>query len=224
MLNKKGFTLIEMLGTIVILGTLLVVVSISITSIMKKTQAKTYEITGDNLVSTAKLYVMEYPTKFNVDKDRNVEYKCITIGELIDSGYYNEDIKNGKINYNGEELNITNDMPIYIERNIETKVYNEGLVLKNDKESYAKYCDYIKKIPCPILKSYDSKFDGLEHTIKITELSKEYKVKYRTSLEDTWKEELPTRKEVGTTKVYVEVEDKTQKVKYCELGTITIRK
>ena len=120
-------------------------------------------------------------------------------------------------------MDINKDMLVYIERDINTKVYNDGLLINNDKENISKYCDYIEKIKCPVLKETTTIYDGQEHTINIDKIDKDLIVRYKTNLEDTWKEEIPVRKEVGTTKVYVEVEDlKTKKVKYCELTKINI--
>ena len=211
MKNRKGFTLTELLGTIVVLGIVVTSASIIILSVIKKTQAKTTDISDYNLINSAKLYVTETQTKFNKNTTKKVEYKCISVQELLDFGYYNED------------MDINKDMLVYIERDINTKVYKDGLLINNDKENIAKYCDYIEKIKCPVLKETTTIYDGQEHTININKIDKDLIVRYKTNLEDTWTEEIPVRKEVGTTKVYVEVEDlKTKKVKYCELTKINI--
>ena len=211
MKNRKGFTLTELLGTIVVLGIVITSASIIITSIIKKTQAKTTDIADYNLINSAQLYAQETQTKFNKNTTKQVEFKCISVQELIDFGYYNED------------MNIDKDKLVYIERDINTKAYKDGLIINDDKQSYATYCDYIQKIKCPVLKKYNSIYDGKEHTIEIKKIDENLKIRYKTDLSDTWTEELPTRKEVGTTKVYVEVEDELQKVKYCELSSITIK-
>ena len=84
MKNRKGFTLTELLGTIVVLGIVVTSASIIILSVIKKTQAKTTDISDYNLINSAKLYVTETQTKFNKNTTKKVEYKCISVQELLD--------------------------------------------------------------------------------------------------------------------------------------------
>lgn len=80
-MNKKGFTLVEVLAVIVILGVILTVVVPSTFSIIKRGKETSYK----NLVKTfkngAKLYVSKYSNVINEDLD-NIGYYKVTLDQL----------------------------------------------------------------------------------------------------------------------------------------------
>ena len=85
-MNRKGFTLIEMLGC---LALLLVVLLIGV-YITRDTLSTSLSILNDvsskEIYDAAKLYVMEYKTTWTNIGDN--EYTCLTVGQLVDSGYF----------------------------------------------------------------------------------------------------------------------------------------
>lgn len=105
--NKKGFTLVELLAVLVVLG---IVVSISIytiTSIINKTKEKGYQVTLNEIKNTANDYLIEERGKILfANNGDGTEYQCITITQLIQSGYLKNDItksliaKNTTVNMN----------------------------------------------------------------------------------------------------------------------------
>ena len=56
-MNKKGFTLIELIATIVIMALILIMVMPSIIALRNNNEDKQYEYYGDSLVEAAKIFV-----------------------------------------------------------------------------------------------------------------------------------------------------------------------
>ncbi len=56
-MNEKGFTLIELIITIVIMALILILVMPSIVSLRRSSEEKQYEYYGDSLIEAAKVYV-----------------------------------------------------------------------------------------------------------------------------------------------------------------------
>ena len=81
-MNNKGFTLVELLATLVIIG---IVFGISL-FILKGTQAKVItdvnEVSDGQIFTSAETYVLERNLSFN-----RSNYVCVSVQELIDYGY-----------------------------------------------------------------------------------------------------------------------------------------
>lgn len=97
-LNKKGFTLIELVGVIIIISILSLLFFPSLINQFKKTSDNMDETTKKIIIDSAKIYVDNNESNF----DKSKTY-CITISTLIDNEYlednfteYNKDyiIKN----------------------------------------------------------------------------------------------------------------------------------
>ena len=56
-MNRKGFTLIELIATIVIMALILIMVMPSITALRNNNEKKQYEYYGDSLVEAAEIFV-----------------------------------------------------------------------------------------------------------------------------------------------------------------------
>ena len=56
-MNKKGFTLIELIATIVIMALILIMVMPSIRALRNNSEKKQYEYYGDSLIEASKIYV-----------------------------------------------------------------------------------------------------------------------------------------------------------------------
>lgn len=84
-MNKKGFTLAELLGVIVVLAIIISISGISVVSIINKSRLKVSKEMEDNLKEAAITYVIDKKIK-----DFPTE---ISVQDLID-GYYFEDDKN----------------------------------------------------------------------------------------------------------------------------------
>ncbi len=94
---KKGFTLVELLGVIVILGILMLVIFPSVVGVIKgKSEEKDAKI-DDIVKNSVDLLIKENPN--NYSKIDNKLY-CISVGSLKDKGYITKEIikSNNKIN------------------------------------------------------------------------------------------------------------------------------
>ena len=94
-MNKKGFTLPELLGVIVVLSVIIGIAGMSVLSIMNKTKNKTFKEMEDNLKDAAITCYL----------DRGKTEECDTASKLINAGYF-EDNKNY---CNNVELTIIDD-------------------------------------------------------------------------------------------------------------------
>ena len=92
MRKKNGFTLVELLSTVVILG---VVLSVTVYIVMKninKAKDNVDLITYNNIKSAAKVYNDEVASYWNIKDD--YEYSCISLGNMIEIGYFDENTIN----------------------------------------------------------------------------------------------------------------------------------
>ena len=116
MRKKNGFTLVELLSTVVILG---VVLSVTVYIVMKninKAKDNADLITYNNIKSAAKVYTDEIASYWNIKDD--YEYSCISLGNMIEIGYFDENI----INKNDK---LSKDTMLKVIRDRDSKVIKE---------------------------------------------------------------------------------------------------
>ena len=92
MRKKNGFTLVELLSTVVILG---VVLSVTVYIVMKninKAKNNADLITYNNIKDISKIYTDEVASYWNIKDD--YEYSCISLGNMIEIGYFDENTIN----------------------------------------------------------------------------------------------------------------------------------
>ena len=118
-INNKGFTLIELLAVIAVLA---LVVSITLylsVDVMKNAKLKSYQVTINNVEKNANTYVTENNTKIFYLTRGNSEYQCVTVGNLIETGYLDTSVIDSPIDLNGNKIGV--DDFIYIERDSKSK-------------------------------------------------------------------------------------------------------
>lgn len=103
---KKGFTLAELLGVLVILGAIMLLIIPLVSSILKNSENDLYEKQIENI----KLSLSSWMS--NNQKPNNGEYITLSLSQLKEAGLVNLDIKNPKTN----EL-FPNDMILKIMNN-----------------------------------------------------------------------------------------------------------
>ena len=91
-MNKKGFTLVEILVSIGLLALLGSVIAISLNRVFKDNNIKNYNEYVEKIKSSAMLYVNNTVDIINDLNDSS--FKIITIGNLIDNGYLKDNIIN----------------------------------------------------------------------------------------------------------------------------------
>ena len=162
--NQKGFTLIELLATIVVLS---IVVSLTIytaLNIIGNAKDKSYKVTIINIESNASNYLLENKDKLNfVSSSETTEYQCITVKNLIDYGYLNDNITKSKVKEN-ETVDL--NRYIYVERNSTTKAITKVVYLMNNK--YDQLCKTSIKSKANITFSSNPGFDTWSKTKNVT--------------------------------------------------------
>ena len=107
-MNKKGFTLVELIATIVLLSLVLGISSYSITQIIKNSKQKNYNLLLENIRNASEVYYQEckYGSNTNIEcSDNNV----VTLGDLVKYGYLKG---NSKKNNEYNLVNPLNDKDI----------------------------------------------------------------------------------------------------------------
>ena len=88
-MNKKGFTLAELLGVIVLLSIVSVIAITTIDTKIKEGREKTCEVQEKSIIEAAKAYTIDNPDKLPVGAPSE-----ISINKLINDGYLDKDFKN----------------------------------------------------------------------------------------------------------------------------------
>ena len=85
-MNRKGFTLIEMLGCMLIMAVILGIGLYSARGTLATSLSTLTNISENEIYSASKIYVLENGVNWiNVDGE---EYTCLTVNELVDKGYF----------------------------------------------------------------------------------------------------------------------------------------
>ena len=87
---KKGFTLVELLAVMILLGIISLIAIPSIGKVLERSREKAYEATEKELIKAAKKYAAEHASELPV-KEWNSNEKCLRINDIIKNGYINED-------------------------------------------------------------------------------------------------------------------------------------
>lgn len=87
--SKKGFTLVELLGVIVVLSVIAVIITPIITGVLKQQRESLYNSQIKLVIDAARNYVMDNSDTLNIN-----EYGItILTSDLYDKGYINRDVK-----------------------------------------------------------------------------------------------------------------------------------
>ncbi len=116
MKKKNGFTLVELLSAIVILGLIASITVYLVVRSINKVKENAKLITYNNIKDISKIYTDEVAGYWNI-KD-SYEYSCISLGNMIEVGYFDEKV----INDNDE---LSKDTMVKVIRNKESKVIKE---------------------------------------------------------------------------------------------------
>lgn len=138
--KNKGFTLVELLAIIIVLSVVVGIVGYVIVNSINKVKEKSYLITITNIEKVSGTYVTENSnnlTYISDDSDNNAEYLCITVKNLIDMGFFKNDIVNSEVAKNKK---VSKEDYIYVERDKRDRAIVETKYLLDDSE-YAGYCN-----------------------------------------------------------------------------------
>ncbi len=114
-MNKKGFTLVEVIVSLALLSLIGVAVGISLNKIFKNQEIKSYNEYVEKVKSSAILYANNTVDIIN-DLNSNYSYKVVTIKELVDKGYINKNLTNPETK---EKINQDDSVRIYYNEDYE---------------------------------------------------------------------------------------------------------
>lgn len=112
MKNKKlkgGFTLVEVLTVIAIIAIVIVIALMTFNSKISKSKEVASSLTEKNIIDASLDYIKEFGEslqnwKYQYDEDgnpnTNSKYYCVTVGELINKGYFNDSMLDDNIKFN----------------------------------------------------------------------------------------------------------------------------
>jgi len=107
-MNKNGFTLVELLACLALLGAILGIGLFVTRGTLATTLSTLTDVSEREIYDSASSYALENGVTWINDK---VEYACVTVNNLVEKGYFDED----------EVVSYKNKI-IKIERNKESKV------------------------------------------------------------------------------------------------------
>ena len=107
-MNRKGFTLIEFLGCLLILGLILCIGLYTTRGTLATALSTLTDVSVNQIYDASELYVLENKTAWINDGE---EYTCLTVNNLVAAGYFES----------GEVVSYRDDM-IRVDREPRTKV------------------------------------------------------------------------------------------------------
>ena len=84
-MNNKGFSLIELLGCILLMGVVLCIGLYSTRGTLGRTFSVLTKVSENEIYDTSEMYILENDVKWN---DGDIEYTCLTVKDLVDKGYF----------------------------------------------------------------------------------------------------------------------------------------
>ena len=119
MKNKKGFTLIEILCVIVIIGILSVIATISIVNLSSKSKDNLYCAKIELIENIAESYGIKYELELNNSNELYNGYKSlkIKVSSLVEAGKLDPDKKNDVINPKDNTVMNDIDIILYLKNN-----------------------------------------------------------------------------------------------------------
>lgn len=106
-MNKKGFTLIEVIMVIAIIAILSIILTPNVMSLIRKNNEKSCEKMISNIESATKMYVNQ--NKYELGFDCSGKAKEITLETLVNTGYLAGSITNPM---NKEEIDLNNTVSV----------------------------------------------------------------------------------------------------------------
>lgn len=84
-MNNKGFSLIELLGCLMLLGIILGIGLYSAKGTLATSLSTIDQVSENEIYDAAEVYVLEYSASWINVGD---EYTCLTVEDLVDAGYF----------------------------------------------------------------------------------------------------------------------------------------
>lgn len=142
----NGFTLVELLATIAILGLIIGIVVYVAINAVNNAKNKSYEVTINNIENVAVEYAMENQNNISwryTDIDNMEQYYCVNVQDLIDSGYFKSDVLDS---YIAKDVLVKSDDYIYLEMNSLTKTITKNKLLLSGDNNYNSLCNNVSTV------------------------------------------------------------------------------
>lgn len=127
-MNKKGFTLVEVLATIVLLSILLMIAVPSVTTLQEKSNIKQIEADAKVFIELVRQKI-ESDTSINITVSREFKLEDIDITKLSSSNY---DKTNSKVTASGCGYNSTDVSDVYTCDTFEVVLENDSYEASGD--------------------------------------------------------------------------------------------
>ena len=162
-LNRRGFTLVELLVTIAIIALVVGFSVFGIISVINSSNEKVTVINEKSIKEAASIYSSEAESS-DWKKNNNFDAFCVTVGELMNKGFLD---KNSVI----ENRNIEKDTYVIVKRNnITFSIISEDIVSDVVGDEYNKICTGQnttgESYTNPTINDYTSYTDKLEISFK----------------------------------------------------------
>lgn len=127
-MNKRAYTLVEILSVIVILAVISAIAYPKIIDVIGSSRLTAYNASKNGIIKSAKIKYLS-----DVNNSKVIEY---TVDDLIDDGYLKKDIKNPITNekYDNTKVIITNENDKISYSYVEGKTLFDLINTKNDKD------------------------------------------------------------------------------------------
>ena len=89
--NKRGFTLVELLATMLLISIVFGIGYTFISKIISNSREKTDYLAKSNVQRSADLYLKEYPSNISWISSDNNQTTCVSVVELVQNGYFKEE-------------------------------------------------------------------------------------------------------------------------------------
>lgn len=130
-MNRKGFTLVELIATIALLGVIAIISYVSITAVLEKSRKNNCYTLIDNITSAAKEYVSDNRYEFTNNNEFSIGAGVLVSGNYLSSSlkdpFSNKNLEPSKIMIN---IELNND---YSAKKIDVKVNNVFVNCENNK-------------------------------------------------------------------------------------------
>lgn len=139
--KSRGFTLVELLATIVIMGIVATIGVIACTSAIKNSKEKLKKVESSQLKKAASAYYTEFKNspEYVSFKDNGVIYSCISVKALREMGYYQGD-------FSVPDDEITYDNAVVKVKQVAGKAATYEVIMKYDGDKDCIYNSYTSEL------------------------------------------------------------------------------